>query len=167
MDDAGIAKPLAADGDRAHDPFERLERQMRNRERDLDLEKVAERPQACVQQDVANLRPYLTRRAIALQRQAGFVREEFLEDGGAVLIEHEERIALDRTREDLMNAGHFFVLNEWTEMARHLLDRAHGDLRHLQLHAVPRQLRERSGGAAEPDVNELDERGLHAGREVP
>ena len=51
-------------------------------------------------------------------------------------------------------------------MGRHLLNRAHGDLRDLQLHAVPRQLRERSGGAAEPDVDELDERVLLDGGEI-
>jgi hypothetical protein len=65
-----------------------------------------------------------------------------------------------------MNAGHFFVLKEWTQMGCHLLNRAHSDLRDLQLHAVPRQLRERSGGAAEPDVDELDERVLLDGGEI-
>ena len=78
---------------------------MRDRERDLHLQQVAERAEAGVQQDVADLGDHLARRRVDRQRQRRLVGQQFLENRGARLVEDQQRIAGDRAGENLMDAG--------------------------------------------------------------
>ena len=79
------------------------------------FEKIAERAEAGVEQDVADLGQHFARRAVDRQRQRRLVGQQLLEDRGALLVEHEQRVALDRTRENLMNAGHL-ALHQRTQV---------------------------------------------------
>ena len=74
-------------------------------------------------------------------------------------IEDQQRVAGDRAGEDLVHAGDV-ALDDPLERVADLVDRVQRDLRHVEQHAVAGQLRERRGSAAEPDVQQLDERVL-------
>src|SRR5580765_7506786 len=50
------------------------------------------------------------------------------------------------------------ALNHRTQVDAQLVDRAHRDLRHFELDAVPREFRERRRCASERDVQQLDQR---------
>src|SRR5262249_32269615 len=73
--------------------------------------------------------------------------------------ENQQRIAADRAGEDLVDARDVAV-DRALERVADLVNRMQRYLRHVEQHAVTRQLGQRGGGAAEPDVQQLDGRML-------
>src|SRR3954468_7915524 len=138
---------------------------MRDRERDLHLQQIAEGAQAGVEQDVADLGDHFARRGIDRQRQRRLAGQQFLQDRRARLVEDEQRVAAHRAGEDLMHAGDR-AGNGSLERIADVVDRVQRDLRHVEQDTVAGELRQRRGGPAEADVEQLDEGVLLGGCEL-
>src|SRR5262245_38377990 len=157
MDDEGVAEALAIDEQRLHHVVQRVEVQVRHRERHLDLQDVPERAEAGVQQDVADLGEHLARRRVHRQRERRLAGEQLLEHAGGLVVEDQERVAGDRAGEDLVDARDL-ILHDPAQGDAELLDGVDRHLRHFEEDPVAGQLRERRRGASEADVQQLDER---------
>ena len=59
VDDERISQPFTIDEQRLHDVLQRVEIEMRDRERDLYVQDVAERPEAGVEEDIAHFGQHL------------------------------------------------------------------------------------------------------------
>src|SRR6185503_3077423 len=91
--------------------------------------------------------------------------QQLFQNRGALTIEDQQRIAVDRSGEDLMDRRHF-VVEQRAQPIGDFVDRAHRDLRHLELDTMSGQLRQRRRGTPEADVEQLDKRVLLDGGEI-
>ena len=67
--------------------------------------------------------------------------QEIGQHDGALVIQHQQRIAGHGSAEDLVNADDF-IFNEISEDGQNLVDREHLDFGRVQQHTVARELRE-------------------------
>src|SRR4051812_28066868 len=165
MNDQRVADFLVRDLERLENRGDVLDAQMRHRERDLHLQEVAERAETRIEEDVADLGDHLASRCVDCQRQRRLAGEQFLEHRRAALVKDQHRVAADGAGEDLMDAGNV-ARNHAAERVGDVFNRLQRDLRHLEQHAMAGQLGQRGGRAAEPDVQQLDERILLKGGQL-
>ena len=105
MDDQRVAQALAIDQQRLEQAAQRFEIEVGHGEGHLHLEHVAERAQAGVEQDVADLGEHLARRRVDAQRQRRLVGQQLLERPAACMIEDQQRVAGHRAGENLVDRG--------------------------------------------------------------
>src|SRR4051812_29576247 len=165
MNDEGVSQPFLTDSDGSEHALEPFEAQVRHGKRHLHLQDVAEGPETCVQENVADLGDDLARRGVDFERHRWFAREEFLQNRCTFAVEDHERIADNRARENLVDAGDVLV-HDGTEMVAELGDGTHRNLWHLELDPVSGQLRKRGSRPAKRDVQQFDERVLLVDREL-
>src|SRR4051812_11103940 len=165
MNDQRVADFLVRDLERLENRRDVLDAQMRHRERHLHLQQVAERAETGIEEDVTDLGDHLAGGGVDRQRQRRFAGQQLLQHRRTALVENQHRIAGDRTAENLMDAGDI-ARHHAAERFADLFDRLQRDLRHLEQHAMAGQLRQRRGGAAEPDVQQLDQRILLKRRQL-
>src|SRR6185437_8653146 len=84
---------------------------------------------------------------------------QLFQHAGRGVVEDQERVAGDRTGENLMNRRDL-VRHDHLQRFAQIRDRMHGDLRHLEQHAMSGQLGQGCRSPTETDVEQLDERVL-------
>ena len=157
MHQQAVAHAFAVDEQRLQDALQRVEAEVRDRKRHLHVEQVAERAEAGIEQDVADLGEHFAAEASTCSGSGGSSVSSCFRIAAAAVIEDQQRVAGDRSGEDLVHAGDVFSTT--ARRARRAARRS-GESKPAGTSSsdtVAGQLRQRRGRPAEPDVQQFVE----------